>query len=220
MFKMDRSGEWLTDNEEYQQLIKRLCGSDPRLRQRDPKANSRSPWPPRPGHCKVAVIASSPDGAYRDPIHFRDPTHFKTYLTGTPCEANSRVIIMESMDRNFIGLLGAHFSIPPAFFAQHDRVTPPSIDSSLENDSMALPTSTATQEHVILPYAEPICLEGNISGKNKIVCAETGRVIGATRTLGEFSNVYISSRKCSVWRRRRTGNELSWDCGYLLQFLI
>ncbi|KAK3370833.1 hypothetical protein B0T24DRAFT_627165 [Lasiosphaeria ovina] len=209
---MDRSGEWLTGNEEYQRFIKRLCGFDPRLRQRDPKATSRSPWPPRPGNGKVAVIESSPDGAYRGPIYFHDPAGFKTYLRGTPCEANSCVIILEAMDRDFIGLLGAHFSIPPALFAQHDRVTPPSIDSSLENDSIALPTSTATQEHVILPYAEPICLEGNIHGKNKIVCAETGRLISATRTLGEFSNVYISSRKCSVWRRRRAGDERGWDC--------
>lgn len=33
--------------------------------------------------------------------------------------------------------------MPPALFAQHDRVTPPSIDSRLENDSIVLPTSTS-----------------------------------------------------------------------------
>jgi hypothetical protein len=212
----DRDGEWLTNNKQYQRFVKRLCGSDPRLRQRDPKATARSQWP-IPGNGTVVVLESSPDGSYREPVRNPDLASLGAYLIATtPCQAKSRIIILEAMDQDFIGLLGAHFSIPPALFAQHDRVTPPSIDSTLENDSIALPTSTFTQEHVILPYAETICLTGNIDGMNKIVCAETGRLISATRTLGEFSNVYISSRKCSVWRRRRGGGDTEgWDCKHI-----
>ena len=58
-------------------------------------------------------LEPQPKCRYQDPIYFRDPSGFSAYLTAmTPCEANSRVITLEAMDRDFIGLPGAHSACP------------------------------------------------------------------------------------------------------------
>jgi hypothetical protein len=193
---------WLSDNPKYKKCVEELSSSDPRLRCRDPPNLQRYiPWPPP--STRVTVFEAQPVAGQQvweqsDP---NDPASLQKLLQKSlPGIADGRrVIILEGQAPSYIDVLGIHFKIHPAFFVDHER-----------RWSDELPS--AMQEHVSMKYFELIYLPPEMRGFS-FCCAESGRPISATRVLGEFADTGILHRKCTIWRRKRSGGS-GWDCKF------
>ncbi|KAK0724321.1 hypothetical protein B0H67DRAFT_598002 [Lasiosphaeris hirsuta] len=115
---------------------------------------------------------------------FSDHLTFREWLrSSSPSPDGRRIIIVEGQPPVYIDAMVVHFGMHPAFFSNHERVRAPDVE---------LPS--IVKEHF------------------RVFCAESGRPVGATRVLGEFTDTGILQRKCSVWRRQRPGEGGGWDC--------
>jgi hypothetical protein len=199
-------GNWLSNDPNYGSLIRDLCASDPRLRQRDIKSlERRTPWPaPR---TRVALFEAPVEEPFGSPLFIHSAVSLQKILDGSPEDGacnKRRLIVVEGLSPEYIDVLGPYFDTHPSFFADHERWCGEAVDA------IPLPTAILTQEHVRLEYVELIHLDERLLGKFRIFCAKTARAVSATRILGEFSDVGSLERKCSVWRRERLS--AGWDC--------
>ncbi|CAI4212269.1 unnamed protein product [Parascedosporium putredinis] len=105
-------GSWLA-NGSYQDTISRLCASDPRLRQRDPKTtNLHVPFTDE--HARVSVLeAHADDGTFRTRACYTTPEALQAHLSSAEaCSSppgRKAVYILEGMGPGFVGVVGAHF---------------------------------------------------------------------------------------------------------------
>ncbi|KAK4181717.1 hypothetical protein QBC36DRAFT_40092 [Triangularia setosa] len=205
---------WLADCPHYQNVIESLASSEPRLRRRDPRIELKNiPWPFK--NTRIAVLESQSAGLpfTRKPYRYSDPEKFRLLLSDkTPASGpdGRRIIIMEGQASAYIGTLGTHFGIHPAFFVDHERDNAPEAFKS--NDAyynISLPC--VQKEHVTMRYYQLISLPGDLQSNFRVFCAETGRTVTTTRILGKFADTVCLHRKCSIWRRPREGGT-GWDC--------
>ncbi|KAK0729285.1 Utp11 protein-domain-containing protein [Apiosordaria backusii] len=203
---------WLADDPQYQNIIESLASSEPRLRRRDPRIELKNiPWPFK--NTRIAVLESQSAGHPFEKTLHHDPEKFKLSLSDeTPASGpdGRRIIIMEGQAPAYIGTLGMHFGIHPAFFVDHERDNAPEAFKS--NDAyynISLPC--VQKEHVTMRYYQLISLPGDLQSNFRVFCAETGRTVTTTRILGKFADTVCLHRKCSIWRRPRQGGT-GWDC--------
>jgi hypothetical protein len=224
---MLQDGSWLAADGPYQDYVNSLCGSDPRLRNRDPKAyTQKTPW--LFAEARVVSLELNASNQFAAPVEFRDSAKLEGYLaidaasetsqeqrgredtTDQPSRPRRRVLILEGMNPEFVGVLGKHFSLHPSVFVEHERVVVMSKRAEGESDGFPLPSVARSRDHVTLKYFEP--MEFNEAPSSfRLVCASTGRHIGVSRDYGLFSDVVIVRRKCTVSYRARDGDG-GWDC--------
>ncbi|KAK0704350.1 hypothetical protein B0H67DRAFT_557177 [Lasiosphaeris hirsuta] len=192
-------GSWLSDDPNYQNCIEKLLSSDPRLLHRDPPNMQRHiPWPPP--HTRVSLFeAQSDDRQFWKQERLIDAALLREVLRkpGSGAADGRRIIILEGQAPAFIDALGTHFGIHPGLWVDHERRWTEELPSAM-------------QENVSMKYFELIYLPPEMR-KFHVCCSESGRSISATRVLGEFMDTGILHRKCTVWRRQRSGGK-GWDC--------
>ena len=205
-----KSNIWLAAEGGYSDKVKSLCTSDPRLRQRDPKATTqKTPW--EDSGVRVVTLDMEPDGSFGKALEFRHPEKLDVHLSKFSSAPGKRsVYILEGIGPGFTSILGDHFSIHPSFFLEHERVIVMNRKAQGESDGLALPSMLETREHVSLRYFEPLQFD-KTPESFRLVCASTGRHIGVQRSDGEFLDVGIIRRKCGMWVRREQQGD-GWDC--------
>lgn len=224
---MLQDGSWLAADGPYQDYVNSMCGSDPRLRNRDPKAHTqKTPW--LYAESRVVSLELNADNRFAYPVEFRDSAKLEGYLAAKgasetvrgqsrdadtadqPPRPRCRVLILEGMNPDFVGVLGQHFALHPSVFVEHERVVVMSKRAEGESDGFPLPSAVRSRDHVVLKYFEPMVFNQEPSSF-RLVCAATGRHIGVCRDYGLFSDVGIVRRKCTVSYRARDGDG-GWDC--------
>jgi len=207
-----RDSDWLSSPGEYQDIISNLRASDPRLRSRcDKNLKQGIQWPST--RVKLVGMEGSPDDAsFSEPTPYT-PTTLQMYLSESQRRANTsnlrRVFILEGLHPDFIAVLGAHFKMHPSMFVDHERVVVFSKEG--ENDSPVLPGIARTSQHYTMKYFELVSLPKEAQGSFALCCADTGRHVGVTRTMGKFGEVGVARRKCTIWRQMHSSGS-GWDC--------
>ena len=209
----NHDGTWLCPDGEYGNVIKDLCSSDPRLRNRDWRAiRFGVPWPMQ--HARLLAFKVNPDSSVERVCEYDSAKPLKHHLRSRrtiPDSDLGYVYILEGLQPEFVDTLGSHFRIHPSFFVEHERIVHFKEDAHLDCERDILPSMNPAREHFVLRYFEAIRLPENVRGIFRLYCAETCRHLAVTRFMGQFSEVGVLRRKCSVWRRRR-GSGKGWDC--------
>lgn len=180
-------GSWLTPEGEYQDLVRDLCGSDPRLCRPDEKMSRyRVHWPSR--RCRVLVLeleTNGSDGAApaSPPREFSDTETFRQYLGKLPENHKNIVYIIEGVNRDFVGVLGPHFGIHPSIFMDYGRVTTVAVPPDRGQSSL-LVSNYATRDYLCMSYQELVLLPDPVRGKFRTRCPDTARIIRSTRLNG------------------------------------
>lgn len=205
-----QSKTWLAAKGDYQDFVKSLCTSDPRLRQRDPKAfTQKTPW--EDSGVRVVALDLESDGSFGKALEFKHPEKLNVHLSKFSSTPGKRsVYILEGTGPGFISVLGDHFSIHPSFFLEHERVIVMNRKAQGESDGLALPSMLETRDHLSMKYFEPLQFD-KTPDSFRLVCGSTGRHIGVQRSDGEFLDVGIIRRKCGLWVRREQQGD-GWDC--------
>ncbi|KAK8050916.1 hypothetical protein PG993_002301 [Apiospora rasikravindrae] len=207
------AGDWLSDAGEYRDLIHELCASDPRLRQRDPKAvRGHVPWSDALG--KVVMLESQVNGTgFEQPVTYGTPQALNDHLAARSPDSLNRVYILESQNPHWVASLGQYFKMHPSFFLDHERVDVVSkgLTNESDADAMPLPSSALGQEHFRIKYFELLPLPESLRHTFVLKCALSGRHIAVTRLMGSYLDIGIVRRKCSIWRRRRPDSAGAWD---------
>ncbi|TEA12432.1 hypothetical protein C8034_v005997 [Colletotrichum sidae] len=208
-------GTWLADGE-YRDFVQSLRHSDPRLRQRDPKASlQKINFTDK----NVRVVKLSFDnGTFTREDPFETPAELEDHFRTTASHRGRRnIYILEGLGPGFAGVLGEHFSLHPSFFVEHERVVVHSLNGEGESDGVQLPSVLQRRGHLQMKYYETVLFD-KAPQSFRWVCAVTGRHIGVSRDfkwddsedLDDFLRVGIVRRKCGVWSRRTEGG--GWDC--------
>jgi hypothetical protein len=235
-YKMYRDGAWLAADGPYQDFVASLCGTDPRLRHRDPKAeNQKISWTET--ESRIAVLEFGLDTKLSHHAQFQDEHELGSYLSkdnqtevtdttgadddslesdhaSAPPRSKYRVFIAEGLNPRLVALLGKHFSLHPSMFLDHERVSVMSGKGDGESDSFSLPSAMQNRSHMVLKYFEPTVFNETPT-TFRLVCGSTGRHIGVSRAYGNFLDVGIVRRKCSIWSKMRD-DDGGWDskCRY------
>ncbi|KAI0099408.1 hypothetical protein F4814DRAFT_433148 [Daldinia grandis] len=202
--------------ESYEELIKSLCASDPRMR----RSIINKPPPPRKVwkpwcRAKVRVLALQfgPDGSVSLPTEYTDASTLAASLTqdaALASHSSRSVYLLEGLSRDFVCVLGDHFQLHPSLFVDHERLTPLGDRQTGENGGLPfLPSAICGRDHVSLKYHEPLVLSQRPTGF-RCLCDTSGRHIAMTRLMGEMSKVGVSRRKCTFWSR--TTDFGGWKC--------
>jgi len=215
--EMRRESDWLSAPGDYQDLIHKLSALDPRLRSRCNKnIHQNIPWP-NP-NARLVVLESSDGGVnFGPPVHHA-PASLMSYLAAAPEPKKgagagvSRVFILEGLHPEYIAVLGGHFRMHPSVFVDQERTVVISPFMHQSSDFFTLPAAARTAQHYTMKYYELVGLPPHVLNF-RTCCAETGRHIGLTRAKGEFMDVGIVRRKCTVWRQRDVNSpDGRWDC--------
>ncbi|OLN85561.1 hypothetical protein CCHL11_05797 [Colletotrichum chlorophyti] len=213
---MENDGAWLVDGK-YQDFVRSLCYSDPRLRQRDPKAvTERVPFTDD----GVRVVKLSlKNGAFARMEEFDKPVALKSHFHHTASHrGRQNIYIAEGLGPGFAGVLGERFSLHPSFFVEHERVVVHNLNPDGESDGVQLPSTIQRRGHLEMKYYEVVTFDRSPTSF-RWVCAATGRHIGISRgftwgnspdEIDNYLKVGVVRRKCGVWSRRTEGG--GWDC--------
>jgi hypothetical protein len=216
--KHSRDVSWLVAEGPYQDQANALCGRDPRLRRRDPKAVAqKTPWPD--AKAWATVLEMDAENKSADAVQRREfldakdlDLHLDNHDLGS-ARGKGRVIILEGINPKFIAVLGRHFKMHPSIFVEHERVVVMNRNAHGESDGMPLPSVTRSRDHRTLKYYEPLEFSSMAPTSFRWVCGTTGRHIGVSRLDGRLTPVGVVRRKCSVWSRMRAAaNGGGWDC--------
>ncbi|TDZ30685.1 hypothetical protein C8035_v001960 [Colletotrichum spinosum] len=171
-------GTWLADGE-YRDFVQSLRHSDPRLRQRDPKASlQKINFTDK----NVRVVKLSFDnGTFTREDPFETPAELEDHFRTTASHRGRRnIYILEGLGPGFAGVLGEHFSLHPSFFVEHERVVVHSLNGEGESDGVQLPSVLQRRGHLQMKYYETVLFD-KAPQSFRWVCAVTGRHIGVSR---------------------------------------
>lgn len=214
-------GHWLATGP-YAETVRALCASDPRLLKRDPK--SRTLNVPSADAARVSVLEAQPGGTFATTSHHTGPATLEAHLEHVAASAppgRRAVYILEGLGPSFTSLLGAHFSVHPSFFVEHERVVVHDISAQGGNDGVPLPSVMRGRAHLRMRYHEAMAFD--VTPRSfRWACGVTGKHIGVSRELGwddvdegdRFLDVGMAVRKCGVWSRVNEGG--GWDCEFPL----
>lgn len=230
--------DWLAGDTSYQSFVESLSDSDPRLRIRDPKAVlQKIPWT---DHGRVVIMEMGGNGSFGPAIEFRDVDKLRDHVAHSGCGQRSprkdsavrsdseslkapprrRLFIMESMGPGYVSVLGEHLGIHPSAFLDHERVIVMNTAAQGQSDGMLLPsvsctastsTSHINQRHITLKYFETLQIDRR-PDNFRLVCGDSGRHIGVSRTDGQFTDVGVARRKCTMWSKLTAKG--GWDCEF------
>jgi hypothetical protein len=207
----NQDGEWLAPPGPYQELVKDLCQSDPRLRKSTLNIPPLSlPWANRPA--RIIVVEYHDNGNVEPTrLDLQSNEQLIDYLGAqhqSPEDKANRVLIVEGLNQKIAGALGSHFSIPPSMFAQFLQLQ--YNPKSLPTSEGLLASDIATRPYKTLKYHQLISLPNNIVGNFSLRCVETGRAISVTRIDGTWDSCGMLKRMCLYWSgKRSTGT--GWD---------
>ncbi|KAK1724649.1 hypothetical protein CaCOL14_005505 [Colletotrichum acutatum] len=219
---MEKDGGWLAEGA-YDDFVRPLCSSDPRLRQRDPKAQiQRIPF--TDDGVRVVKLSLGDNGTFARTAHFESPVDLETHLHNNTASQQGQqdqqnIYILQGLGPGFAGVFGHHFSLHPSVFVEHERVVVHNVNWTGESDGAQLPSVVRSRGHVEMKYYEVVTFDTRPTSF-RWVCAATGRHIGVSREFqwdnspddefDRFLNVGVVRRKCGVWSRRSEGG--GWDC--------
>ncbi|WQF88851.1 Putative corA, transmembrane region [Colletotrichum destructivum] len=216
---MERDGAWLA-NGDYAQSVRSLCFSDPRLKQRDPKAQTQR-VPFADDGVRVVKLGLK-NGAFAREAEFDDPAALDVHLlaAASPAVTAARrsIYVVEGLGPGFAGVLGSRFGLHPSLFVEHERVVVHNLNGAGESDGVQLPSVVRGRGHLEMKYYEVVEFDRKPTSF-RWVCAATGRHIGVSRDfrwdnspdeVANYLNVGVVRRKCGVWSRRTEGG--GWDC--------
>ncbi|KAF6811156.1 hypothetical protein CMUS01_13325 [Colletotrichum musicola] len=213
---MEKDGSWLADGE-YLDFVQSLCYSDPRLRQRDPKANTQR-IPFTDDNVRVVKL-NLKNGTFARTAEFDEPAGLEAHFCSTASQrGRQNVYVVEGLGPGFASVLGERFSLHPSFFVEHERVVVHSLGWAGESDGVQLPSVIRSRGHLEMKYYEVVTFDRRPTSF-RWVCAATGRHIGVSRDfrwdnspdeIDNWLDVGVVRRKCGVWSRRTEGG--GWDC--------
>ncbi|WYZ41736.1 hypothetical protein EsH8_V_000631 [Colletotrichum jinshuiense] len=213
---MEKDGVWLAGGE-YEGFVRSLSFSDPRLKQRDPKAKiQRIPFTDD----GVRVVKLSlENGTFVRTAEFNEPAVLEAHFRNTASlRGRQNVYVVEGLGPGFAGILGERFSLHPSFFVEHERVVVHNLNWMGESDGVQLPSVIQSRGHLEMKYYEVVTFDRKPTSF-RWVCAATGRHIGVSRDfrwdnspdeIDNYLNAAVVRRKCGVWSRRTEGG--GWDC--------
>lgn len=219
----DQAGSWLSTPGDYQDLVSALSTSDPRLRHRDPKALAQQiPW----NHARARVVTLTvrpEDGTFGAATELRSAASLERHLASldanpppSPSPSPRRnVHILEGLNPAFVSVLGNRFGLDPAMFLEHERVVVMNRRGTGQSDGTALPSVTRARDFVCLRYYELLAFDKPLESF-RLVCGDTGRHIGVCWSEGNFTEVGIIRRKCTLWTRDNADG--GWDCKFFFYF--
>jgi hypothetical protein len=176
--------------------------------------SSSSAWVPwQRAKPSVVAIHLNQNGCFGPATEHLDPNMLQAYFHQDSRSNNppqGSVYILEALSPAFITVLGSHFQLHPALFADHERLVPFNNRVTGEYGGLPfLPSAIHGRDYVSLKYHEPLLLSTLPTGFRNL-CDVSGRHIAVTRILGNFSNVGVARRKCTVWQRKTEVGR--WDC--------
>lgn len=201
-------------------MARSLCAADPRLRRRDRVSVTRGvPWPAGTPRARILNFQEGREPA--SPTDSFDAGGLRSFLQQHPPSPGQRtVVILEGLSPNFVQVLGEYYGIHPSLFVDQERIHNSSVDRRLEpGNLLLLPTSSCTRDYTVLHYVELVKIPQLCQGRFNIFCAASGCVIAMTRASGQFRDIGMGRRKCTIWTRRNGGDD-SWDCQYPLLPLV
>ncbi|KAK1700236.1 hypothetical protein BDP55DRAFT_539876 [Colletotrichum godetiae] len=214
---MEKDGGWLAEGD-YDDFVRSLCFSDPRLRQRDPKARTQR-IPFTDDGVRVVNLTLGDNGAFTRTAQFEVPADLEAHFhNATLQQGQQNIYILEGLGPGFAGVFGHHFALHPSVFVEHERVVVHNVNWTGESDGAQLPSVLRARGHVVMKYYEVVTFDTRPTSF-RWVCAATGRHIGVSRDFkwdnspdefDRFLNVGVVRRKCGVWSRRGEGG--GWDC--------
>ena len=193
----------------YRAQVASLCTKYPNLRYPDLCA------PNSVFACKVVAIDLSSEytPGRRD---FTHPAELESYLEATRYATSDetttrRILLVEGLDPQYVGILGRYFDIEPMLIVRQQRTA--SWESYHQSGSTpTLPSLLDPHRTCHIPYYELHYRSQGLNDKTQWRCADSGRQLTWSRLPGTFDFVGIVDRKASYWSQRRGSD--GWDGWY------
>ncbi len=181
---------------------------------RDPKAVvQKIPWH---NYGRVVALQVQKDNLFGPAAEFTTAARLEEHLLARAPDPKRRSLyILEGIGPGFVGALGGYFHIHPSVFLDHERVIVMSNKPDGESDGIHMPSMLQTREHITFKYFEPLQFSEPPTSF-RLVCGDTGRHIGISRSNDGYFDVGIARRKATCWRRQT--EEGGWDCKIVFPF--
>jgi hypothetical protein len=222
------SGYHLTSKGIYRETVTAMCVRNPNLRW------GHKEYVGTPSEYGRAVVLelSGPNPHRVERKDFNTSQGLSTYLRRKMIPALRRVIILEGVARNYVEVLGSHFNIDPAFFANQKRPNSWDVihdDTYFVERSANLPSLNDPRKSFMIRYPELryFCLnEGrtqldaphvkDLDGHRQVYIGRKASELHPSQVtiLGDFHNIGIFNRAASYWSRGY--EEGGWDGQSLL----
>lgn len=206
-------GGWLAAPGKYQDLVRDLCASDPRLRQPEKLPFLR--WAHRQARVIVFELHEYSDA--RVPRVFTDMRELDEELKKRGKGPNERpekmLYIVENANQSLVDIMGRHFELHPSMFLEYARTT--QTPRYNKGHSSLLASALATRDYLWFNYYELVLLPDELQGNSyRLRCSETGRSVRTTRVRGVFDRAGLAFHKCFFWSKPRASGS-GWDCEWL-----
>ena len=198
----------LTDGK-YRAQAASLCTKYPNLRYPDLRA-------PNSGVVSKVVCIDLSGGDTPVRRDFADPAELESYLEVTKYVTSDetttrRILLVEGLDPQYVGLLGSYFDIDPMLIVRQQRTA--SWESYHQSgNTPTLPSLLDPRRTCHIPYYELHYRSQGPNDKTQWRCADSGRQLSWSRLPGTFDFVGIVDRKASYWSQKRGSD--GWDGWY------
>jgi hypothetical protein len=199
----DKTGGHLASTGPYQTEITSLYVKFPNLSHRDWKV-------PKGREClvytgRVTMLEFNKGAQRRD---FQDWNQLDQFLGPDPqTHSHNRLFILESLDPNFVRVLGGHFKINPMVFMRQQRTALWEFGHEKGN-TPGLPSSQDQSQSFMMEYCELRSFCGGLNSFS-MRCTKNNRHISVSRERGKFNEVGIVHRKASFWSGKKLNQ--GWD---------
>jgi hypothetical protein len=200
-------GDWMAPPGAYQDLIRVLGQSDPRLRRPDKR------WS-RNGQVRVLALEvpkpnpSNPFALNQEIFHDADELRQYLGLWQNKQTTENTIYILEGLNQETIEIIGSHFDLHPSIFLDYIRSA--QVPSYRKGHSSMLASSWATRDHLVMTYRELLGVDVDAA---ELRCARTDRDIARTRVNGNLDHVGILHRRAVIWSKQRDAQP-GWDCRF------
>lgn len=166
------------------------------------------------------------------PLHavrkeFENSQDLCKYLKVNTQPSFRRVIILEGVARNYVEVLGSHFNMDPAFFANQKRPNSWDVikDGYFVERTANLPSLNDPRRHFMIRYPELRLFPPDAGGRTQLDAPyvkdldgrrqvyigrkSSERQIGQDSRKGDFHNVGVFNRAASYWSRNHEDG--GWD---------
>jgi len=223
-------GYHLTSEGPYRELVTAMCFRNPNLRWSHIEYTST---PDEYG--KVTILElREPYPALATRLNFNSSKELSSYLKSKSNGSMRRILLMEGVARNFVEVLGSHFNMDPAFFANQKRPSSWDIMDVLQSKwvverSANLPSLNDPRRSFMIRYPElrhfpPIHghtqLDAphvkDLDGHRQVFISRRAAESNIYQDLrqGDFHNIGVVNRAASYWSRKYEDG--GWDGQFLI----
>jgi hypothetical protein len=208
-------GYHLTSEGVYRETVTAMCVRNPNLRW----GHKEYVGTPSEYGRVVVLELPGPNPHRIERKDFNTSRDLSTYLRGNVIPALRRVIILEGVARNYVEVLGSHFNMDPAFFANQKR--PNTWDSTPDSYCIErtanLPSLNNPRRSFMIRYPElrhfPLVGDQtqldnpyvkDIDGHRRVNIFRRSRelYVGERNKFGLFHNIGVVGRAASFWSRK------------------